>query len=62
MFKKLFLIAILISTPCLLWSQGGWSQIANFGGVAREGAVSFCIDDFGYVGTGYDGTNYKNDL
>ncbi|MBK6483775.1 MAG: T9SS type A sorting domain-containing protein [Chitinophagaceae bacterium] len=31
-----------------------WTQKADFGGTNRAGAVGFCIDSKGYVGTGFD--------
>lgn len=37
-----------------------WSKIADFAGSARYGAVAFGIDDYGYVGTGYDSNNLKD--
>jgi hypothetical protein len=44
------------------FSQGsGWNSIANFGGTARQRAVSFSISGKGYVGTGWDGA-YKKDF
>src|SRR5690349_21496857 len=42
--------------------NGGWDQKANFGGVARDGAVSFSIAPFSYVGTGVSGSTYKKDF
>ncbi|MGB5218448.1 MAG: hypothetical protein WBN66_09115 [Smithella sp.] len=46
-----------------------WTQKANFGvtaagvpALARKSAVAFSIGTKGYVGTGYDGTNYYNDF
>lgn len=38
-----------------------WSQIADFGGSARFGAVGFAIGGNGYAGTGYD-KNYQMDI
>lgn len=29
-----------------------WTQMADFGGAARRGAVGFAIDGYGYIGTG----------
>jgi len=46
-----------------------WTQKANFGstpndldGLKRKSAVAFAIGANGYVGTGFDGTNYFNDF
>ena len=30
-----------------------WTQKADFGGTARDGAVGFSIGSKGYIGTGY---------
>jgi len=38
-----------------------WTQKADFGGSARYCALSFAIDNYGYVGTGYD-DNYLKDF
>lgn len=52
-------------------SANTWTQKANFGGtdgttfsdgIVRASAVGFAIGTKGYVGTGYDGTIYYNDL
>lgn len=52
-------LALLTSAFCLLtsylsFSQGTWSQKANFGGLSRTVAVGFSIGTKGYIGTGYD--------
>jgi N-acetylneuraminic acid mutarotase len=39
-----------------------WVQKANFGGTARAGAVGFSIGNKVYIGTGSDGSGYKNDF
>src|SRR6266446_4455264 len=39
-------------------AQDTWVQKTDFGGIARHGAVGFSIDSKGYIGTGYDGTNF----
>ena|GEM_PF-3662593 len=39
-----------------------WTQKADFGGIERQAAVGFSIGSMGYIGTGYDGTEYKNDF
>ncbi|QZE14628.1 galactose oxidase [Halosquirtibacter laminarini] len=36
-------------------SKNSWTQIQDFPGVARTGAVSFASNNSGYVGTGWDG-------
>lgn len=54
--KKHFLIAFAF---CLLtsslFSQGVWTQKADFGGAPRQGAVGFSIGTKGYIGTGVSG-------
>jgi N-acetylneuraminic acid mutarotase len=42
--------------------DGTWTQKADFGGNARDGAVGFSIGSLGYIGTGYDSvpTEYKD--
>ena len=37
-----------------------WEEVASFGGTARYSAVSFTLDGYGYVGTGYDGSYLKD--
>jgi len=39
-----------------------WTQKTNFGGTARTRAVAFSVGTKGYVGTGYNGTNYYKDF
>ncbi|MGL4597026.1 MAG: hypothetical protein ACRCYO_05840, partial [Bacteroidia bacterium] len=39
-----------------------WTQKADFMGSARRGAVSFVINDIGYVGTGEDASGLKKDF
>ena len=41
---------------------GNWIERSNFEGDNRSSAVVFTIDDFAYVGTGYDGTDYYKDF
>ncbi len=36
-----------------LW--GNWVELGSFEGIPRSDAVAFTIDNYGYVGTGYDG-------
>jgi N-acetylneuraminic acid mutarotase len=52
--KKLLLGCwlLLAAGITVTWSQGTWTQKANFGGMAREDAVGFSIADKGYIGTG----------
>ena len=41
---------------------GNWVYTGEMTGVARSEAVTFVINDTGYIATGYDGTNRLNDL
>jgi N-acetylneuraminic acid mutarotase len=41
---------------------GNWVELSDFEGVARCDAVSFAINDKGYVTTGYDGDDRLRDL
>lgn len=43
-------------------TDGDWWELSDFDGVPRSDAVSFVIDDIGYVGTGYDGDDRLNDF
>ncbi|MDO7172871.1 Kelch repeat-containing protein [Mariniflexile sp. AS56] len=42
--------------------RGNWQERSVFDGTPRSNAVGFTIDDFGYMGTGYDGDDYLNDF
>jgi hypothetical protein len=42
--------------------NGVQTQLDSFPGGGRHSAVAFSIGDTGYVGTGYDGTNYYKDF
>jgi N-acetylneuraminic acid mutarotase len=45
------------------FSQGTWTQKADFGGINRIGAAGFSIGNKGYIGTGKDTTNSnRNDF
>lgn len=39
-----------------------WTQKSSFPGTARSNGTAFAIDNKGYFGTGYDGTNNLNDF
>jgi N-acetylneuraminic acid mutarotase len=41
---------------------GAWVQRASFPGTKRIDATGFAIENFGYVGTGFDGTTLLNDF
>ncbi|MFD0835718.1 Kelch repeat-containing protein [Mariniflexile aquimaris] len=42
--------------------RGNWQERSVFDGTPRSNAISFTINDFGYMGTGYDGDDYLNDF
>jgi N-acetylneuraminic acid mutarotase len=46
------------------WDQttNVWTQKADFGGIARSGAVGFTIGNKGYIGTGYNDSTYPHDF
>ena len=37
-----------------------WTRVANFGGEASHGAISFIVNDRAYVGLGYSGYSFDN--
>lgn len=39
-----------------------WRQVADFEGGIRYGALAFAVNETGYVGTGYDESNYLKDM
>jgi len=39
-----------------------WTQIADFGGTARYGAVGFSVNGYGYIGTGFTTPSYAQDI
>jgi len=41
---------------------GNWTKKSDLDGVARSGAVSFCIGNVGYMGLGYDGRKWLKDF
>jgi hypothetical protein len=47
-----------------LYAQGPniWTQKANFGGTARDGAFAFSVGSLGYIGGGNNNGSFKNDL
>ncbi len=69
-------IRVVSSNPVVTGSDNGgnlyvgmmasnvWTQKSNFGGISRQGSVSFNIGNKGYVGTGTDAwnNNYYNDF
>ena len=43
-------------------STNTWTPKSNFPGGGRRLAVTFTIGNYGYLGTGYDGSNFLNDF
>jgi N-acetylneuraminic acid mutarotase len=43
-------------------ASNAWTQMSNFGGSARYGAVGFSVNGFGYIGTGYSSPSYVKDM
>jgi len=41
---------------------GNWKSRSVFDGIPRSNAISFTIDNKGYMGTGYDGDDYLSDF
>jgi N-acetylneuraminic acid mutarotase len=68
--NKTYLIGILLITNIFLScssgdgddDRGNWVQRSAFDGIPRSNAVSFTINDLGYMGTGYDGDDYLKDF
>jgi hypothetical protein len=48
--------------PTLVDGKGGWVERKAFPGTARIDAVGFTIENFGFVGTGYDGDSLRSDF
>src|SRR3989304_6111432 len=48
----LFLFACCLLPIAYCFSQGTWTQKADFGGVPRAGAMGFAVGNKGYIGTG----------
>lgn len=42
--------------------RGNWKERSVFDGIPRSNAISFTINNKGYMGTGYDGDDYLNDF
>lgn len=54
MFKTLSFILLFTLTKSLFGQGNYWEKRSNFGGLKRERAVAFAIEQYGYVGTGTD--------
>ncbi len=42
--------------------SGNWVRQSDFEGVTRSGAVSFTVENYAYVGLGFDGSDYLKDF
>jgi len=67
--KKLFGLAFLIAIVLAGCSNddddteyGNWVERSVFDGIPRSNAISFVVNNKGYMGTGYDGDDYLNDF
>ena len=62
--KLLLILVIVFTTNLYCYSQGAWTQKADFPGIRRVGAVCFSIGTKGYLGTGITGpqTMYYKDF
>jgi len=62
--KKLFFVffAYCLLPTAYSFSQGTWTQKADFGGIARYSAVGFSSGNKGYIGTGGDNTTSFKDF
>lgn len=58
--KKLFLgISIIFLIQTLSVAENAWKQRADFPGDGRSAVSSFGFSDFGFVGLGYDGEDFR---
>ncbi len=59
-------IAIIFTTSCSSdddgEDRGNWKEKSVFDGIPRSNAVSFTINNKGFMGTGYDGDDYLSDF
>jgi len=53
-FIFLYVASVILLSPLDLYSQGTWTQKANFGGMSRMAGVGFSIGNKGYTGVGSD--------
>ena len=61
--KKTIALLVFFFTFILCFSQGTWTQKANFGGTGRWFATGFSIGSYGYMGTGINNTGaYQQDF
>jgi hypothetical protein len=71
LLKLLYILSFVCGIYILTWCDGddeepellgNWVELSDFEGVSRSDAVSFSINDKGYVTTGFDGDDRLNDL
>lgn len=62
LFSRLSYIVVLFFLSVTGNAQDSWLSKQTFPGEAREGAVSFVIGNYAYVGLGFSGNGVKNDL
>jgi len=60
--KSLLIFSALLFCICHSYAQDTWTKKADFGGLARYGAVGFSIGGDGYIGTGYSDSTALNDF
>lgn len=58
----LSIIFFLITASQSFGQIGNWVPRAAFGGIARQYAVGFSINNKGYIGTGWDMSSYRDDF
>lgn len=60
--KYLLSFVFSVCLPACLFTQGGWTQKANFAGTSRLLSVGFSIGTKGYIGTGRDASGDRGDF
>lgn len=61
-FYRLALAAMLLLSFSITAFPQSWTAMTDFAGAGRNGAVSFTIGDYAYVGLGKDADNYYVDF
>ncbi len=59
MRKILFVICILFFADQKTFAENNWEQKADFPGDGRSAVSSFGFSDYGFVGLGYDGEDFR---
>jgi hypothetical protein len=60
--KKTLIFLLLALSHGEIFTQGVWTQKADLGGIARQGAVAFSIGSKGYIGTGTGQNGFLDDF